>query len=164
MLSLRSSHRLMVNLKTSHSMLGNEVLFSQLSKVMTSGCNTWTFKYFSWKSARDHPAQPPTRWLGNSSGSSGVTLFLCFWFWEEIQPEAGRISSNPIEMNSIAYQTLTWEGTCSCNDSREIRTFLFLVGPQKSYQRYLKCRDCHERWYVKDLAVILKITKLAGRC
>lgn len=111
MLSLRSSHGLLVDLKTRQSVLGNEVLFFlTLLKVMTSGFNAQAFKYFSWKSARDHPEYSPAQGLGNSSGSSGVTLFHCFWFWEEIQPEAGRILSSPIVMNSIAYQTLTWEG------------------------------------------------------
>lgn len=111
-------------------------LFSTLSKVMTSVFNTQAFKYFSWKSARDHPEHPPAQWLGNSSGSSGVTLFFCFWFWEEIQPEAGRISSNPIVTNSIAYQTSAWrKGISSCNDSDEINKLLFLQGSQKSYQQ-----------------------------
>lgn len=64
-------------------------LFPTPSKVMTSGFNAQAFKYFSLKNARDHPEYPPAQWLGNSSGSSGVTPFLCFWFWGEIHPEAG---------------------------------------------------------------------------
>lgn len=113
------------------------MLFSTLSKVMTSGFNTEAFKYFSWKSARDHPGYPRGQWLGNSSGSCGVTLFLCFWFREEIQPGAGRISSNPVVTNSIAYQTSTWRrGISSSNDNDEISKLLFLWGLQKSYSSW----------------------------
>lgn len=90
MLSLRSSRELLVDLQSRRNTLRNEVLFFPTpSKVMTSGFNAQAFKYFSLKNARDHPEYPPAQWLGNSSGSSGVTPFLCFWFWGEIHPEAG---------------------------------------------------------------------------
>lgn len=111
-------------------------LFLTLSKVVTSGFNAQAFKYFSLRSTRDHPEYPSAQWLGNSSGSSGVTLFLCFWFWGEIHPETGSWKNND--------QVLLWQTASKhCNEEGAWQVLMmamksevsFLQGLLKSYQQ-----------------------------